>query len=77
VIAWEETLQRCDNRTASELVGESWLRLAECRQRLRRFESARDAYRKVMELAADPQNAQSDSWSSRRQAASEQLKRLA
>ena len=49
--AWEETLGRCDDRTPPELAGEAWLKLAESRQRLRRFDAAREAYRKVVELA--------------------------
>ncbi|MFM7072016.1 MAG: hypothetical protein ACKO38_09520, partial [Planctomycetota bacterium] len=49
--AWEETVGRCDHRTPLELAGEAWLMLAESRQRLRRFEDARQAYRKVVELA--------------------------
>jgi tetratricopeptide (TPR) repeat protein len=49
--AWADTIAKCDEHTPRELVGEAWLRLAESRQRLRRFDDAKAAYRHVVELA--------------------------
>jgi tetratricopeptide (TPR) repeat protein len=49
--AWEQTLTKCDQRTPAELKGEAWLRVAESRQRLRRFDDASEAYRQFLVVA--------------------------